>query len=1028
MKRALNLKEIIVYGILMSVFVFTMVFLITIEEQPTYDPYDYEYHTNFTDPEVLTIGILGDSDTSVHEMWDETASYLTDAIDNHSFEIVRLSIDTLDQQVEDQTIDLFVVDPMVYVELSVRYGASNILTISRDINGIGYSSAGAVIFTSSTSDISSLDELKNKSMIATNENSFSGWAITYKTFMDENVDPYNDFSTLDFNDDSYYIIEKVLDGTYDSATLPSGVIERMVADGDLSIDSIKVINENHVDFDLLVSTKLYPEWPVAKASHISDDLATEISIALMELQLTHQALVDSGVNTYVIPLNYHDVETTLQQLSLSPFEEYGKVSFINSIYYNRLFLMIIIAALFIIFAIAIWLMNTQEQMKIFIRKSQEMEKIAVDANAAKGVFLANMSHEIRTPMSAIIGLSTLLDSTELSTRQREYNNKLKSSAVNLLGIIENILDYSKIDAKKMKIEYIDFALNDVLYNLSNVVTLKASEKKIEFLYDMEPNLPRSYIGDPLRIGQVLINIVSNAIKFTEKGQVVLKINSETINGSHHLTFKIVDSGIGMSVEQVNKILDPFIQADSSFTRKYGGTGLGLSITNQLIQLMGGSLQIDSVVGQGSEFYFSLPLPVVVEEDEFEVPSLMKDLKILIIDDNDISLDIMERICLSLGFKTKKTNSPKKAIELLQGKSYHPDVVVVDYLMPETNGLELARALQEKKLLNDTQSLLMVSAFGREEIIGEAMSVGISDFLDKPINPILFYNTILGLLDKDKATKNPTKETKKTVDLVKPGTHIILAEDNKINQQIVHELLTKEGFEVTIANDGKEVLSILKRDQFDYKLILMDIQMPNLNGRDATIAIRQKEGKYQNIPIIAMTAHALEEERTKSLAAGMNDFLTKPVEIQKLYGVLSKYIDIITVDIDKKGKTQKVELDFLDTESGLKNMGNDEAFYIEMLYNFLTDYRGYHETLENLFNHGEIDDIIIETHTLKGLAASIGAKDLYEHAVLSESKLKENKYDHDSFKVFLKSLENVINDLEDYFKNSPFKAKKVKIKK
>jgi CheY-like chemotaxis protein len=323
---------------------------------------------------------------------------------------------------------------------------------------------------------------------------------------------------------------------------------------------------------------------------------------------------------------------------------------------------------------------------------------------------------------------------------------------------------------------------------------------------------------------------------------------------------------------------------------------------------------------------------------------------------------------------------------------------------------------------------MVSAFGREEVIKDAQKAGISDFLDKPINPTLLYNTIISLLNKENGTMVQDVPAKKQVDLVKPGTNIILAEDNKINQQIVNELLTKEGFNVTIANDGKEVLSILKRDQLDYQLILMDIQMPNLNGRDATIMIRQREGKYQNIPIIAMTAHALEEERVKSLAAGMNDFLTKPVEIQKLYKVLSKYIDIITVDFNKKEEKKEFALDFLDTEVGLNNVGNDQAFYVEVLYNFLTDYRDYRDTLESLFNHGEIEDIIIETHTIKGLALTIGAIDLHNHAQATELKLKEDTYDHDSFKEFLQSLSFVINKLELYFDNNPFKTKKVKIQK
>jgi signal transduction histidine kinase len=693
MKRDLNIREIIVYGILMSVFVFTMVFLITIEEEPTYDPYVHEYHSSYTDPDILTIGVLLSDDEDIDEVWGETVLYLNNAIDNHEFEVIELSLDTIEDQAENDEIDLFIVNPATYVELSMRYGVSSIATISRDINGEGYSSFGAVLFTrSDNEDVSQFSDLKDVSLVAVEEDSFCGWNVMLQEFNERDINTVKDFTEIAFVGTQNEAVLSVLDGTYDVGTVRTGVIEEMVNDGLISMDDIKVISEDTNDFELLVSSQLYPEWPIAKASHISDQLATEVSQALLALDDTDQALIDSGVNSYVVPLSYHDVETTLKQLNLPPFEEYGEVSFMNSIYYNRIFLMIIIGALFIIFAFSVWLTNTHTQMRSYVKKSQEMEKIAVEANEAKGVFLANMSHEIRTPMSAIIGLSSLLDGTELSTRQREYNNKLKSSAVNLLGIIENILDYSKIDAKKMKVEYIDFTLNDVLYNLSNVVSLKAQEKKIEFLFDMEPTLPKKYIGDPLRIGQILINIVSNAIKFTEVGQVVLKIESEVLDGSHHLTFRIIDSGIGMDEDQVQKILDPFIQADSSFTRKYGGTGLGLSITNKLIQLMGGTLQIESSEGQGSEFYFSLPLPIIVEDEEFEVPSLMKNLSVLIVDDNEVSLDIMERVCLSLGFKTKKTRSPNEVIKLLENKKYNPNIVIIDYVMPETNGIELASSL------------------------------------------------------------------------------------------------------------------------------------------------------------------------------------------------------------------------------------------------------------------------------------------------------------------------------------------------
>jgi len=693
---------------------------------------------------------------------------------------------------------------------------------------------------------------------------------------------------------------------------------------------------------------------------------------------------------------------------------------IESMYENRFFYIVIWVGTFTIIAIILWIIHTRKRLFEVTKKSQEMEQIAVKANEAKGEFLANMSHEIRTPMSAIIGLSTLLDSTSLSPRQRDYNNKLKSSAVNLIGIIENILDYSKIDAKKMTVENIEFDLNDVLFNLSNVVSLRAKEKNIEFIFSIEPSLPKSFIGDQLRLGQILVNIVTNAIKFTEEGQVVLKIESIDIDGKYHLSFSIIDSGIGLTESEKNEILSPFTQADSSFTRRYGGTGLGLTITNRLVRLMGGELNIKSEKNVGSTFSFALPLVPVENEQEqtvlFKEPS---KINVLIVDDNLTSLTILEEMCKSLGLNTVAMLSPVEAIDFLKKDTFDPSVVIIDYLMPDINGVDLAIKLTELKLLENTQALLMVSAFGKESIINDALDAGITEFLDKPINPTYFFSTLNSLFNKTEFKKKSRHTTKDRVNLVKPGTNIILAEDNKINQQIVSELLVREGFDVTIANDGLEVINFLQEDEFNYKLVLMDIQMPNLNGRDATTYIRTTEGKYQNIPIIAMTAHALKEERVKSLKAGMNDFLTKPLEISKLFNVLSKYIDIVSVDLEKKEKGN-LKIKFLDTKEGLKNLSGDEAFYIEILYNFLTDYKGYEKTLESLYSEADEGDMLIEAHTIKGLAATIGATELHKDTEYFESQLREGNLEYSGFTKFSQSLKELNINLEKYFKDNPFK--------
>lgn len=1024
MNKPLSFKEILAYGLLISIFVVAIVFLITIEERSSEVDYYHQLNIGISDPTVISIGVLANQGSDdVYDRWNETANYLNNNIDDHTFEIVALSFEEISTAVENETVDFVLVNSSVYVDLVVNNGVSGIVTM-KNINAyVESSSFGSVIFTrSSGTSIYKYEDIKGLDFGAVDESSFGGWQMALKEFLDYDINPLTDFSSVTFTGTHNDVVLAVLDGTFAAGTVRTGVLEAMMADGLINLSDIKVLKKTVTSFPLLLSTQLYAEWPIAKTAHISEELGHEVAVALLAMEDTDQAAIDSKTAGWTIPQNYQDVHTTLKLLESAPYEDYKAVTFYNSIFYNRIFLIIILAALFIIISITMWMIHARGVMSKISKRSQDMERIARDANAAKGEFLANMSHEIRTPMSAIIGLSTLLESTDLSSRQRDYNHKLKSSAVNLLGIIESILDYSKIDAKKMKIETIEFDLNDVLYNLSNVVSLNATEKGIEFLFSIQPDVPKRLIGDPLRLGQVLVNLVSNAIKFTEVGQVVLQINSKVVDEVANIEFTIKDSGIGMSQEQIDKIVQPFTQADTSFTRRYGGTGLGLSISNQLIKLMGGALTITSEENNGSDFSFLLALEAVENYKKKDViPKQLENLKVLVVDDNPTSLEILKDVCDSFGFETLAIGSPLEAVEVLKNKEFTPDIIVLDYLMPELNGVELAKLLKDKKLIKDTHSILMVSAFGKENIIQDALKAGVSEFLDKPINPSFFYNAILGLFDNDKYKPQTRSMTGDKVNLVKPGTNIIVAEDNKINQQIVGELLTREGFSVTIANDGQEVLDLLEKDEFEYQLVLMDIQMPNLNGREATKKIRATEGKYRKIPIVAMTAHALEIERQKCLEAGMNDFLTKPLEIEKLFQALSKYIDIVSVSTKESGETS-VKLDFLDVEQGIKHLNGDEGFYLEILYTFLTDYKDYDKTLETLFAVDEKDDIIIEAHTIKGLAATIGATKLHKDAENLEMKMRDGNYDFDSLIELTKTLKELTTNLEKYFKSNPFKNK------
>ena len=1019
MNRRLSIGEMVIYGTLFSIFVAAVVVLLTFDPELEIGEYSYNPNQVITDPVDLTIGVLSDDNAvDFAAIWDETATYLTNELPGHTVTFQPITLDELDDQVTNQELDVLLVDPGTFIILEVDYGASTIATIQREYNGQAVSSFGSVLFTTDNSDIDSLEDLKNVTLGAVDEDMFCGWLMTRKLLRDNGINLSTTNGNVVFAGSHEAVVQGVLDGTYDAGAVRTGVIEQMIEDGLLLRRDISILEENTAVPWFFVSTQLYPEWPLAKLPHISSDLAGDIATALFALEQTDAALVNSNLAGWVIPENYQDVHTTIRLLQVEPYEDYGTVSLQDTIYQNRIFLIIIIVFLFIIVNFTFWVSHTRNDLVVMTKKAMKMEYMAKQASDAKGEFLANMSHEIRTPMSAVIGLSTLLDSTELSPRQREYNNRLKSSAENLLGIINNILDYSKIEAKQMNVEQIEFDLNAVLYNLSNVVTMKANEKRIEFLFNIPPDLPKRYMGDPLRLGQVLINIVSNAIKFTEQGQVVLIIRPVMIQEEYRLSFVIKDSGIGMSKEKIEEIVKPFTQADTSFTRKYGGTGLGLSITNQLIQIMGGKLHISSDEGVGSTFSFTLPLvPVEVSKLPQVIPDGMKNLHVLIVDGNTVALGILEDICVSLGFQATTADTAEEAYQLLATGACKPNLLLVDYHLPEESGIELTKQLHKDKLLQDVRVLLMISVFDHEKVVEDASAVGIHDFLDKPINPSFFYDTLISIYSKKKQKAAPKTKPSDKVDLVKPGTSIILAEDNPINQQIVSELLSKEGFDVTIAANGQEVLDLLKEGGRTYKLILMDIQMPIMNGRDATIAIRKADAAWRNIPIVAMTAHALEDERKKSLAAGMNDFLTKPVEIKTLFRVLSKYVDIVTVSVSSDDE-DGIALDFLDTETGIKNTFGDTALYLEILYTFYTDYRNFNKQLEVVLQEDE-EDILIEIHTLKGLLATIGATDLHENAVELERKLRAGHFEYETFREFNDAFAILLAELKQYFEANPF---------
>lgn len=638
--------------------------------------------------------------------------------------------------------------------------------------------------------------------------------------------------------------------------------------------------------------------------------------------------------------------------------------------------------------------RTQEiaqQKEALVEKNRELELAWIQANEAaesKSSFLAMMSHEIRTPINGVIGMAYLILRTSLTPRQRDYVHKIMSSGENLLEIINDVLEISKLEAGKTHLETIPFSLDEVIELTSNQVGFKSAEKGLELVFSSDSSIPHTLSGDPLRLRQVLLNLLNNAIKFTEAGEILVSAKlSEETDEAVCLQFEVKDTGIGIDAEILDHLFQPFQQADNSISRRYGGTGLGLSICRHFIELMHGSIQVESSPGKGSRFLFTAWFSrcAVPPEVQSRLPEELRNLNILVVDDSETTRDVLADMLTPSFSRIRMADSGNAALEIIEEaekQGTYFDIVLMDWKMPGLDGIETAYEIKKRSLLRHVPAVLMLTGYDLDEAKKNSKSRNIDAFLSKPVLRSSLVRTITQAIAPASAEQHaltPALVNHLVLSDPEDQVSILLAEDSPINQQIVLELLEQPRITVDVVNTG--ILAIAALAEKDYDLVLMDIQMPELDGLEATRRIRSME-KHKDLPIIALTAHALDEDRIKFLDAGMSDYMSKPLNEQKLYQLLIKWIakgmEVVTAEMPPIEGTegQTSNLRSFQTKTPMANLKGNWQQYVKLLTDFHSAYKDSGMTLDDLLEAGDYEKARSIVHSIRGIAGNLGAVNLF----------------------------------------------------